>query len=1201
MHPQDTSEPARCVDYKTIEKAELEQIEERRKKAFKVCKGRWNRNKPDLVGLALSGGGIRSAMFNLGILRALRRSELLRYVDYMSTVSGGGYIGGLLTAQVWKMYGPDRKPNDQRQSTDGNVAAEPRRRAANAEAEPHGDSRSVASSENRAATGGQSRNNGVKRPINAHDCTIPLLDEDRIHIADNCETNQEPPHPAVPPRFDFLAEPFEFYYRYTFGLILSAAPLILFACVVALSIAWVYRGFDNVPAEKLLETEFKGLNLAPEDSLDLKEHLKGRYQETGDSYWPWFSENWRYYSYYDFARALAPFVLLCAIFTLILAVVFVSTIVAERPEPDRWSRVERAGGRWANGMGKFALLAFVCSLVVVLTNFDTVVSDNAVLTFGQKKSQGRASPSNTTSWLVTCGAVVQAVLSVAAFLLSQRFVSYGTSSVHPFGKVFKLLSTAVVILPLLLLLAFYAREDFSGMKAKVIQADELLTEYGLWVEHLARDTDADEFERRSIAGTSALIAEEVAEIHEQPRGRTSNIFWEIRGLVRKFDQIEKSIKENNQIDKSIKENNQIDKSIKENKRLERIILGETGPSNEAITEARVRKLRSEAKVALARLISKFFEYNDVASSHTMETPWWRSVGRSFTFKWGPTDDGADNSAKSIVLKRYRCSGRAAEKWVDEDEKRDSSDEEWIGLFRYHIPTAPDHFKTWLGEKPWLPSESKDATADWYYLRIAAAFPIIIHATTTAPIIAVAAEAIAANAVATDPTPAPLFGVPSPLREDPLRCRYLVNFDQAARRFWLKWLGLGLVLTGLGINFNKTSLHRFYRDRLRDSFLRGERPGDGLDGRVSQLKAVECGFPYQIISCTLNVPPRHDERTPDRNFIFSQEYSGSRATGFRRTEEYREDQTRFSDALAISGAAFTPFQADTLPARLVMLFLNIRLGQWYRNPHHVRGRAGYQFLGFVFRPCLLVMLWLVTWYERIVGPSSRSKPTANGKEGWCRNPLVFLSDGAHYDNLGLELLLERRCKLIIVSDVSNDDQFQLADFLSVLQRAREDGIRFYHERQRRNDKGEEEWVPLERWLRRWVDLAIQDQVKGRDDSEDAKRRRRRHAINEPMLIGRICYKEDYKDKDKKEPNPSGWLIIFKPSYAEIESMHVSLFNYFRSSETFPHDPGFDQFFTKEQADAYQMLGEHIGSMLKFKEKPNTEKRQSIEEIMKLRDD
>jgi hypothetical protein len=51
-----------------------------------------------LIGLAFSGGGIRSATFNLGILQALARNGLLRKFDYLSTVSGGGYIGSWLAA-----------------------------------------------------------------------------------------------------------------------------------------------------------------------------------------------------------------------------------------------------------------------------------------------------------------------------------------------------------------------------------------------------------------------------------------------------------------------------------------------------------------------------------------------------------------------------------------------------------------------------------------------------------------------------------------------------------------------------------------------------------------------------------------------------------------------------------------------------------------------------------------------------------------------------------------------------------------------------------------------------------------------------------------------------------------------------------------------------------------------------------------------
>lgn len=55
----------------------------------------------DLVGLSFSGGGIRSATFNLGVLQALAKKNMLRYIDYLSTVSGGGYIGSWLTSWAY--------------------------------------------------------------------------------------------------------------------------------------------------------------------------------------------------------------------------------------------------------------------------------------------------------------------------------------------------------------------------------------------------------------------------------------------------------------------------------------------------------------------------------------------------------------------------------------------------------------------------------------------------------------------------------------------------------------------------------------------------------------------------------------------------------------------------------------------------------------------------------------------------------------------------------------------------------------------------------------------------------------------------------------------------------------------------------------------------------------------------------------------
>lgn len=71
---------------------ELEKLRERRGVKIPAQKGR--------VGLAFSGGGIRSATINLGILQALAKYGLLKRADYVSTVSGGGFIGGWLVRWI---------------------------------------------------------------------------------------------------------------------------------------------------------------------------------------------------------------------------------------------------------------------------------------------------------------------------------------------------------------------------------------------------------------------------------------------------------------------------------------------------------------------------------------------------------------------------------------------------------------------------------------------------------------------------------------------------------------------------------------------------------------------------------------------------------------------------------------------------------------------------------------------------------------------------------------------------------------------------------------------------------------------------------------------------------------------------------------------------------------------------------------------
>jgi hypothetical protein len=80
--------------WSAVRQAELQEVSLRRAQAdlpTALCQP--DCAAQDAVGVALSGGGIRSGAVSLGFLQALQKLGLMRYVDYLSTVSGGGYAG----------------------------------------------------------------------------------------------------------------------------------------------------------------------------------------------------------------------------------------------------------------------------------------------------------------------------------------------------------------------------------------------------------------------------------------------------------------------------------------------------------------------------------------------------------------------------------------------------------------------------------------------------------------------------------------------------------------------------------------------------------------------------------------------------------------------------------------------------------------------------------------------------------------------------------------------------------------------------------------------------------------------------------------------------------------------------------------------------------------------------------------------------
>src|SRR5579883_1062860 len=110
----DPRDPGECQPGRlprSVESAELAAIAKRR--GWLKEHGGAARDAAGLTGLSLSGGGIRSASFGLGCLQALQavykdgrggeKEKIIsgiEKIDYLSTVSGGGYIGACLTAAM---------------------------------------------------------------------------------------------------------------------------------------------------------------------------------------------------------------------------------------------------------------------------------------------------------------------------------------------------------------------------------------------------------------------------------------------------------------------------------------------------------------------------------------------------------------------------------------------------------------------------------------------------------------------------------------------------------------------------------------------------------------------------------------------------------------------------------------------------------------------------------------------------------------------------------------------------------------------------------------------------------------------------------------------------------------------------------------------------------------------------------------------
>ncbi|MFG1623796.1 hypothetical protein [Kribbella sp. NPDC049227] len=261
--------------------------------------------------------------------------------------------------------------------------------------------------------------------------------------------------------------------------------------------------------------------------------------------------------------------------------------------------------------------------------------------------------------------------------------------------------------------------------------------------------------------------------------------------------------------------------------------------------------------------------------------------------------------------------------------------------------------------------------------------------------------------------------------------------------------------------NRTSLHSFYRERLSRAFLVRRKDNGAavaleyhLRLRFSDWATPPNGGPQLVIAGVANVDdadfvPTQRDCVP---FVFDPEQIGivgDRSLpdgGRRQTADYEREadvltrEVTVPAAMAISGAALSPLtgrvNARTRPVRLLLAVLNARLGVWLPNPYW-NNRSG---------PAFPEVHGLVPKVRRYVGsvidkpgPYRLLREAIGSPSMYDRR--IYVTDGGHYDNLGLVEALRREPAQVIVIDASNDAEDRFTALAEAIATARMDhGIR-----------------------------------------------------------------------------------------------------------------------------------------------------------------
>ena len=338
-----------------------------------------------------------------------------------------------------------------------------------------------------------------------------------------------------------------------------------------------------------------------------------------------------------------------------------------------------------------------------------------------------------------------------------------------------------------------------------------------------------------------------------------------------------------------------------------------------------------------------------------------------------------------------------------------------------------------------------------------------------------------------------------------------------------------IVIGFFINANKFSLHATYRNRLIRAYLAASRtmrspnlftgfdPEDNI--KLGDLAAEK---PLHVLNGALNIVRGQQlawQQRKAESFTMSRLHCGSYKVGYRPSAKYGEAIT-LGTAMAISGAAANPnmgYHSSPVLGLLMTLF-NVRLGWWLGNP----GSPGAK-----------------TWRRK--GPQYSVGPLFSEAIGNTTDlyKYVNLSDGGHFENLGLYEMVLRRCHFIVVSDGGEDPECAYADLGEAVRKIRIDF-----------------GIPIEFGTMSIYPRSAIDTLK---------------TPGHNCAVGRIRY--SVVDGDDA---PDGIIVYIKPACYGDEPRDI--YEYFKTNPTFPHESTGDQFFSESQFESYRMLGAY--TMEKF---------------------